>query len=58
MIDGVVNMPCEERLEDLGMFSQKKRRLRGDLVAMFNSIKGCYGESHQEGPDMVVSCNY
>lgn len=58
MIDGVGNVPCEERLEDLGMFSQKKRRLRRDLVAMFNSIKGSYGESDQEGPEMVVSCNY
>ena len=48
---GLEQLPYEDRLRELSLFSLERRRLRGDLPAAFQYLKGAY---KQEGSQVFT----
>ena len=54
MIRGLEQLPYEDRLRELGLFSLERRRLWGDLTAAFQHLKG---DHKQEGNQLFTKAH-
>ncbi|KAK4832788.1 hypothetical protein QYF61_025656 [Mycteria americana] len=55
LVKGLEGMPCEELLRTLGLSSLERRRLRGDLVALYRFLRRGSGEGGADIFSLVSS---
>jgi len=57
MIKGLKHLLYEERLNNLGLFSLGRRRLRGDLINVYKYLKGNGRQMDEARLFLVVCCS-
>ena len=48
MLRGLNHLSCEDRLRGLGLLSLENRKFQGDLIMVFQNLKGDYKQEENQ----------